>query len=127
MVKYAPTFKIKKNAITSLCLPSSANNDISLLQLIMEILGLIFHFYQKHFTSPILSSNWASQMVLVVKNPPANAGVVRDAGLTLGSGRSPGEGTGTHSSILAWRISWTEESGGLSSVGSKESDMTEAT
>ena len=41
----------------------------------------------------------------VVKNPPANAG---DLGLIPGSGRSPGEGNGTHPSILAWRISWTE-------------------
>ena len=31
----------------------------------------------------------------------------------------------THSSILAWRISWTEELGGLQSTGHKESDMTE--
>ena len=31
----------------------------------------------------------------------------------------------THSSILAWRIPWTEEPGGLQSVGCKESDMTE--
>ena len=28
----------------------------------------------------------------------------------------------THSSILAWRIPWTEESGRLQSVGSQESD-----
>ena len=31
----------------------------------------------------------------------------------------------THSSILAWRIPWTEEPGGLQSLGSQESDMTE--
>ena len=31
----------------------------------------------------------------------------------------------TYSSILAWRIPWTEEPGGLQSTGSKESDMTE--
>ena len=31
----------------------------------------------------------------------------------------------THSSFLASRISWTEEPGGLQSMGSKESDMTE--
>ena len=31
----------------------------------------------------------------------------------------------THSSILAWRIPWTEEPGGLQSMGSKESDTTE--
>ena len=33
-------------------------------------------------------------MVLVVKNPPANAGDMRDAGSIPGSGRSPGEGNG---------------------------------
>ena len=31
----------------------------------------------------------------------------------------------THSSILAWRIPWTEEPGGLESTGSKESDTTQ--
>ena len=33
----------------------------------------------------------------------------------------------THSSILAWRILWTEEAGGLQSMGYKELDMTEVT
>ena len=50
----------------------------------------------------------------VVKNPPANAGDVRDMGMIPGSGRSPGGGHGNHSSILAWRIPWTEEPGGVS-------------
>ena len=36
------------------------------------------------------------------------------------------EGMATHSSILAWRIPWTEEPGGLQSIGSQR-DMTEAT
>ena len=36
-----------------------------------------------------------------------------DPGSTPGLGRSPGEGNGSHSSILAWRTPWTEESGGL--------------
>ena len=36
----------------------------------------------------------ASQVVLVVKNSPANAGDARDAGSIPGSGRSPGEGNG---------------------------------
>ena len=35
------------------------------------------------------------------------------------------EGMATHSSILAWRIPWTEEPGGLQSTGRKESDTTE--
>ena len=33
----------------------------------------------------------------------------------------------THSSILAWRIPWTEEAGGLQSVGRRELDMAEVT
>ena len=53
----------------------------------------------------------------MVKNPPTNAG---DVGLIPGSGRSPGEGNGNHSSILAWRIPWTENPGGLQSTGSQE-------
>ena len=35
-------------------------------------------------------------------------------------------GKATHSSILAWRIPWAEEPGGLQSWGCKESDMTES-
>ena len=60
----------------------------------------------------------------MVKNPPANPGDTRDAGSTPGSGRSPGEGNG-NSSILAWKIPWAEESGGLQSMGLKESETTE--
>ena len=55
---------------------------------------------------------YASQVVLVVKNPPANARGIRDAGFVLGSGRSPGEGDATHSSILVWKTPRTEEPGG---------------
>ena len=61
----------------------------------------------------------------VVKNPPANAGGIRDTGSIPGSGRSPEEGMATHSSILAWSISWTEEPDRLKSVGSHRWDMTE--
>ena len=58
----------------------------------------------------------------VVKNPPASAG---DMGSLPGSGRSPGEGNGTHSSILAWEILWTEELGGLQAMWvTQKSDMT---
>ena len=39
-------------------------------------------------------NHWASQVALVVKNPPANAGDVRDSGSTPRSGRSPGGGHG---------------------------------
>ena len=37
---------------------------------------------------------WASQVALVVKNPPAIAGDIRDMGSIPGSGRSPGGGHG---------------------------------
>ena len=53
----------------------------------------------------------------MVKNLPANAGDVGDLGLIRGSGRSPGGGMATHSSILAWRIPWAEKPGGLQSMG----------
>ena len=64
-------------------------------------------------------------MALVVNNLPANAGDIRDAGLVPGSGRSPGGGNGNHSSILTWRVPWTEEPGELQDH--KELDTTEAT
>ena len=56
----------------------------------------------------------ASQVALVDKNPPANAGDIRDVSLIPGLGRSPGESrAATHSSILAWRIPQRKEPGGL--------------
>ena len=48
-------------------------------------------------------------------------------GLIPGSVRSPEEGMATHSSILAWRIPWTEEHGGYSLWGHEELDTMEAT
>ena len=55
----------------------------------------------------------------MVKNLPASAGDIRDAGLIPGSGRSPGGGMATDSSILAWETSWTEEPGRLQPMGSQ--------
>ena len=55
------------------------------------------------------------------------SGDIRDLGLIPGLGRSLEEGTAVHSSVLAWRISRTEEPGRLQSIGHKESDTTEAT
>ena len=47
---------------------------------------------------------WASQVALVVKNLPDNAGDLRDVCLTPGLGRSPGEGHGNPLQYLAWGI-----------------------
>ena len=49
----------------------------------------------------------------VVKNLPANAGDTRVMSPIPGLERSPGEEMATHSSILAQKIPWTEEPGGL--------------
>ena len=56
-------------------------------------------------------------MVLEVKNLPAHSGDIRDKGSIPESGRHPGEGTATHSSILPWRIPWTQKPGRLQSTG----------
>ena len=50
------------------------------------------------------------------KNPPANAGNVRDAGSIPGLGRSLEKEMATHSSVLVWEIPWTEEPGGLQPI-----------
>ena len=55
----------------------------------------------------------------MVKNLPANAGNMGDGSSIPGLGRSPEEEMANHSSILAWRIPWTEEPGGLQSMGSQ--------
>ena len=55
----------------------------------------------------------------VVKNLPFKAGDGREAGRIPESGRSPEKGMATHSSILAWKISWTEDPDSLQSRGSQ--------
>ena len=57
------------------------------------------------------------QLVLVVKNPPANAGDFRDWVWSLGQEDPREEGMATHSNILAWRIPWEEEPGRLQAIG----------
>ena len=58
-------------------------------------------------------------MPLVVKNMPATAGEIKDVGSIPGLEDPLEEGMATHSGILAWRIQWTEEPGGLQSMGSQ--------
>ena len=59
----------------------------------------------------------------MANNPPANAGDLRDVGLTPGLGRSRGGGNGSPFSTLAWRLPWAEEPGGLQSIGSQEDGL----
>ena len=60
-----------------------------------------------------------SQVALVVKNLPANAGDKRDVGSIARSERSPVGGHGNPLQYLDWRIPWTEEPGGLQPIESQ--------
>ena len=63
----------------------------------------------------------ASLVAQMAKNPSA----MQETWVRSLGGEDPmEEGMITHSSILAWRIPWTEKPGGLQSVGSQESVMT---
>ena len=75
-----------------------------------------YFFFFKERTLPLdftfaLSylQQWASQMALVIKNPPANGGSLRQVMWvqSLGWEDPLEEGVATHSSILAWGIPWT--------------------
>ena len=88
------------------------------------IFPFLFHLLAKVFTRkefpPLLSICYpkvrASQVVLVVKSPPANAGDIRDIGSISGLGRSPGGGHGNPLYYSCLGIPWTEDPGGLQSV-----------
>ena len=54
----------------------------------------------------------------MIKTLSAKAGDIRDVGLTPGLGTSPGGGHDNPLQYSAWRIPWTEEPGGLQSMGS---------
>ena len=73
----------------------------------------IYHFH------PV---SWASLVAQTVKNLPT----MWETWVHFLSWEDPlEEGMATHSSILAWRIPWTEEPGRVAAWGLKESDMTE--
>ena len=55
-------------------------------------------------------------LVQLVKNPPA---MQETQVRSLGEEDSLEKEMATHSTVLAWRISWTEELGGLQSTGSQ--------
>ena len=61
-----------------------------------------------------IKGHWASLVSHMVKNPPAR---LKTWVQSLGWEDPLEEGMATYTSILAWRIPWTEESGGLQSIG----------
>ena len=61
-----------------------------------------------------LQYSWASLVAQMVKNPPAMQEIRVQS---LGRKDPLEESVATHSNILAWRIPWAEEPGGLQSMG----------
>ena len=77
----------------------------------------MYCFSTLHILNWNIIALWASQVALVVKNPPAmQETYIRDVGSIPGLGRVPGGGMETPSSILAWRMPWTEEPARLHGV-----------
>ena len=85
--------------------------------------GLGHSFLSRICNKPVFClqniGNMASQVALVVKNPPANEGDIKEAGLIPGWEDPLEEGITIHSSILAWRIPCTEALATIQSTGSK--------
>ena len=90
---------------STLLLPNSLSFDSGCFGFISLCLGLPISLY-------LLPPPWW----LSNKDSSRNAGHLY---FIPGLGRSPGVGNATHSSVLAWKISWTEEPGGLQSMESQ--------
>ena len=80
--------------------------------------------YKDNFWTHLAVFVGAPQVALVLKNPPATAGDIRDLGLIPGSGRSSGGGNGNP---LQYSCLKNPMDRGGCPLGLKESDMTEAT
>ena len=94
------------------------SSDTQAFYILLSII-LIYDFYIK-FEITILSR--ASLMAETVKNLPA----MRETLVGSLGWEDPLEGgMAIHSSVLAWRIPWTEEPGGLQSMGLQRLDTTE--
>ena len=98
-------------------LPSSQNLLNPQLPTFQLLQSLFIKPHHHHHPQPVLNLG---------SDDKESAGNAGDLGLIPGSGRSPRECMATHSSILAWRVPWTEKPGGLQSLGfNKELDTTE--
>ena len=84
--------------------------QIPLYNLKSFLLAFVF-FY---FFTVIFTFHWASLVAQMIKRPPA---MQETQSQSLGWENPLEEGMATHSSILAWRIAWTEEPGELQSMG----------
>ena len=74
-------------------------------------------FFNKFNKCDWLGNDRSFPQWLSSKESACNAGDTGDVGLIPKLGRSPRGGSGNHSSILAWKIPWTVEPGGLQPIG----------
>ena len=89
---------------------------------------LLHHFCQAHWNILVWGDRvWSFPCGSVVKNLPSMQELQETWVPSIGLEDPMVKGMATHSSILAWRIPWTEEPGGLQSISHKESDPTGAT
>ena len=117
-----PNFAIFKNYFKNLKTLSLIRN-ICLLFVVAVCMSRL----KSHHSAVTYIWVWASQVAQWVKSLPAMQKMPEIWVWFLGQEDTPEKGMATHSSILAWRIPGTEESGRLQSIGSKESDRTEVT
>ena len=90
------------------------------------------HAVAKSQTGLSFRQDWATELNLITmfpwwlssKESACSAGDTRDTRPILSQEDPLEKEMATHSSILAWEITWTEESGGPQSMGSQESDLT---
>ena len=87
------------NIVSSLLSESSCFLSVVYKALLHLTPSLISYKIVGAFSSPLCHIEWASQVALVVKSPPDNAGEVRDAGSIPGLGRFPG---GRHGNSLQY-------------------------
>ena len=83
----------------------------NLLCTTMRLIHCVSQYSNRHLSNNMHFQDFPGGSV--VTNLPANAGVV---GLNSGSGRFLEEGMTTHSDIIAWKMSWTEEPSWLQSM-----------
>ena len=83
--------------------------------------SLVVHWLRLRSQHRVLQFDPRASQTVLVKNPPASAGDIKHSvgNQSLGREDPLEEEMVTHSSILAWRIPWTEEPGGLQSMGSQ--------
>ena len=84
----------------------------------MKMRRIFVHYIDLSLDCILNKERCRPPFIVVIKNLPTNA---RDVGPCVG--RSPGEGNGTHASILAWKIPWTEEPEGLTDCGVAKSQQ----